>query len=104
MLKNKADKLVLKALLETPVPELLRREDAALAERCGDGLKSLANRLLMGRNEQIEILTPYVLSKEDKAAFNNIITRNPDGEEKRELIFFYRLAVLVETVLLKYRA
>lgn len=104
MLKNRADKLVLKALLETPVPGLLRREDAFLAERCGDGLKSLANRLLMGRNEQIEILTPWVLSKEDKAAVNNIITRSPDGEEKRDLIFFYRLAVLVETVLLKYRA
>ena len=58
----------------------------------------------MGRNEQIEILTPYVLRKEDKAAVNNIITRSPDGEEKRDLIFFYRLAVLVETVLLKYRA
>ena len=51
MLKNKADKLVLKALLEVPVPELLRREDAALAQRCGDELKSLANRLLMGRSE-----------------------------------------------------
>ncbi len=104
MLKNKADKLVLKALLETPVPELLCREDAALAQRCGDELKSLANRLLMGRSEQIEILTPYVLRKEDKAAVNDVITRSPDGEEKRDLIFFYRLAVLVETVLLKYRA
>ena len=104
MLKNKADKLVLKALLETPVPELLRREDVELAQRCGDELKSLANRLLMGRNEQIEILTPYVLRKEDKSAVNNVITRSPDGEEKRDLIFFYRLAVLVETVLLKYRA
>lgn len=104
MLKNKADKLVLKALLETPSPELMRREDAELAVRCVDELKSLANRLLMGRNEQIEILTPFVLRREDKAAINNIITRSPDGEEKRELIFYYRLAVLVETVLLKYRA
>ena len=104
MLKNKADKLVLKALLEVPVPELMRREDAALAQRCGDELKSLANRLLMGRSEQIEILTPTVLTKEYKADINNIITRSPDGLEKRDLIFFYRLAVLVETVLLKYRA
>lgn len=58
----------------------------------------------MGRSEQIEILTPTVLTKEDKAAVNDVITRSPDGEEKRDLIFFYRLAVLVETVLLKYRA
>ena len=58
----------------------------------------------MGRSEQIEILTPTVLTKEDKAAVNDVITRSPDGEEKRDLIFYYRLAVLVETVLLKYRA
>ena len=104
MLKNRADKLILKALLETPVPEALRREDASLAARAGDEVRSLANRLLMGRNETIEILTPSVLTKEDKAGVNNLITRLPGGEEKRELVFFYRLVILVETILLKYRA
>ncbi len=104
MLKNKADKLVLKALLELPVPELLRREDAALAARCGDDLRSLANRLLVGRSERIELLTPAAISREDKAAVNSLITRSPDGEEKKELIFFYRLAALAEMVILKYRA
>ena len=104
MLKNRADKLVLKAFLELDVPAALTREDEALARRCGAELQSLANRLLMGRSETIEILTPAVLAREDKAAFNNIISRLPDGEEKRELVFFYRLAVLVETILLKYRA
>lgn len=104
MLKNRVDKLVLKALLELDVPPALRREDAQLARRGGDEIKSMANRLLMGRNETIEILTPVLLSKEDKAAYNNIITRLEDPEEKRELVFFYRLVVLVETILLKYRA
>ena len=33
----------------------------------------------MGRSEQIEILTPTVLTKEDKAAVNDVITRSPDG-------------------------
>lgn len=104
MLKNKVDKLVLKAFLETEVPQVLRREDEALAKRAGDELRSVTNRLLMGRSETIEILTPGLLTKEDKAAINNIITRLPDGEEKRDLVFFYRLAILVETVVLKYRA
>ena len=103
MLKNKVDKLVLKAFLEMGVPDVLRREDAQLAGRAGDDLRSVTNRLLMGRSETIEILTPGLISKEDKAAINNIITRLPDGEERRELVFFYRLAVLVETVVLKYR-
>lgn len=104
MLKNRADKLVLKAFLELEIPAALMREDAQLARRAGSDLQSLANRLLMGRNETIEILTPSVLSQEDKTALNSLITRLPDGEEKRELVFFYRLAVLVETILLKYRA
>lgn len=104
MLKNRADKLVLKAFLELEVPDVLRREDPELAISGGDELRSLANRLLMGRSESIEILTPAVLTKEDKAGFNNIITRLPDGDEKRDMVFFYRLAILVETLLLKYRA
>lgn len=104
MLKNRADKLVLKAFLELQVPEALRREDPALAIRGGEELLSMANRLLMGRNETIEILTPALLTKEDKTAYNSIISRLPDGEEKRDMVFFYRLAILVETILLKYRA
>lgn len=104
MLKNRADKLVLKAFLELEIPAALKREDEKLACRGGSDLQSLANRLLMGRSETIDLLVPYALSKEDKAAFNQLISRLPDGEEKRELVFFYRLAVLVETILLKYRA
>lgn len=104
MLKNRVDKLVLKAYLEMETPSALRREEEALARKLGDELRSLANRLLMGRDERIELLAPAVLTKEDKGGVNALITRLPDGEEKRELVFFYRLAVLVETILYKYRA
>ena len=103
MLNNRADKLVLKAFLELPVLAALRREDAPLAARCGEELRSVANRLLVGRSGSIEILAPQLISKEDKAALNALITRLPDGEEKRELVFFYRLAILVELVILKFR-
>lgn len=101
MLKIRADKLVLKALLETPAPTALAEADAALARRFVDEFKSLVNRLLMGRSETIELYAPP-LNREDKAAVNNLITRLPDGGEKRELVFYYRLAVLAETVVLKY--
>ena len=101
MLKNRADKLVLKALLETQTPRALCAEDPALAERFGEDFRRLVNRLLMGRSETIELFAPP-LSREDKAAVNNLITRLPDGGEKRELVFYYRLAVLAETVVLKY--
>ena len=101
MLKNRADKLVLKALLETPAPSALLEADPGLSGRFVEDFKSLANRLLVGRSETIELFAPP-LSREDKAAVNNLITRLPEGEAKRELVFYYRLAVLAETVVLKY--
>lgn len=104
MLKNKVDKLVLKAFLEMELPAALPREDAALAKKYGEELRSLANRLLMGRDEKIEILVLPVLGKEDKGGINALISRLEDEEEKRELVFYSRLAVLVETILLKYRS
>ena len=101
MLKNRADKLVLKALMETETPAALREEEPALAERFGDDFKRLVNRLLVGRSETIELFAPP-LAREDKAAVNNLITRLPDGAAKRDLVFYYRLAILAETVVLKY--
>ena len=103
MLKNRADKLVLRALLETDAPAALAEADAALAKRFADDFRSLVNRLLVGRSETIELYAPP-LGREDKAAVNSLITRLPDGEAKRELVFYYRLAVLAETVVLKYAA
>ena len=101
MLNNRVDKLVLKALLEIDAPAALTEADEALAKRFVNDFQSLVNRLLMGRSETIEIYAPP-LNREDKAAVNNLITRLPDGEAKRELVFYYRLAVLAETVVLKY--
>ena len=104
MLSNKVDKLILKAFLENKVPEVLRREDSALAQRIGDDMLSFANRLLMGRSETIELLKLPLITKEDKTEVNAMISRIEDENDKRELIFFYRLVILVETILYKYKA
>lgn len=103
MLSNKVDKLILKAFLENKVPEVLRREDASLAQRMGDDMLSFANRLLMGRSETIELLKLPLITKEDKTEVNAMISRIEDENEKRELVFFYRLVILVETILYKYK-
>ena len=104
MLSNKVDKLVLKAFLENKVPDVLRREDASLAQRIGDDMLSYANRLLMGRSETIEILKLPLISKEDKTQINAMTSRIEDENDKRELIFFYRLVILAETIIYKYLA
>lgn len=104
MLSNRVDKLILKAFLENKVPDALYREDRALAVRIGDDMLSYANRLLMGRSETIEILKLPLISKEDKALVNALISRLTDESEKRDVIFFYRLVILVETIIYKYLA
>ena len=86
------------------MPEALRREDAGLAQRIGDDMLSYSNRLLMGRNETIEILKLPLISKEDKNQVNNMISRIEDEQDKRDIIFFYRLVILAETIIYKYLA
>lgn len=103
MMRNRSEKLVIKAFLELETPKVLLARDAALAERCGANLRALANRLLMSRDERITVPAPGILRREDKAALNDIVTRLPEGGEKWEMIFFYRLAILVEIILSKYR-
>lgn len=104
MMKNRAEKLVIKAFLELETPKVLLLQNAALAQRFGADLRALANRLLMSREERIVVSGPHILNREDKVLLNEIVTRQPDGAEKWEMIFFYRLAILVEIILLKYRA
>lgn len=103
MINDRTDKLVLKALLEIRTPQAIADADAALAARCAEA-RSLANRLLVGRGGTIELYAPFAVSREDKAAINDLITRMPEGAEKRDLVFYYRLLALAEMVILKYRA
>ena len=104
MIKNRVDKLVLKAFLEMETPAALIREEEALARKYGTELRSLVNRLLMGRDEKIELLVVPVLSKEDKGGINTLISRLADEDEKRDLVFYSRVAVLAESLLYKYRS
>lgn len=104
MMKNRAEKLVIKAFLELKTPDALCLKDERLAQRFGDRLRTTANRLLMSRENKIQLHPDDTLSKEDKNAINHVITQLEDGEQKWELVFFYRLCILVDNILLKYRA
>lgn len=103
MIQNRSEKWILKAFLELDIPEVSTLAEKELICRSRESLKSLANRLLMSRNSSIEILPQNMWQKEDKVAINNLITRLPEGKQKAEMVFFYRLAILVELILLKYQ-
>lgn len=104
MMKNRTEKYVIKAFLELKTPDALYSTDERLAQRFGDRLRTTANRLLMNREDKIPLHPDDLLSKEDKNAINHVITQLEDWEQKWELVFFYRLCILVDNILLKYQA
>ena len=58
---------------------------------------------LMGhRAKFIELPSSEIISKTEKAVFSELINQST-GMEKDELVVYYRLAILVESILIQYR-
>ena len=92
-MKNKQHKYILKAFLNSNIPTVIRKSfpelmviDSVIGGYCSQLIK---------RAKFIELPSSEFISKTEKAAFS--------GTEKDELIVYYRLAMLVEAVLLQYR-
>ena len=58
---------------------------------------------LLQRNKALECSPEGLITKEERAAFAELINRAPDTE-KDEIVIYYRLAVLAEAVVLRYSA
>lgn len=58
---------------------------------------------LLRRNKALECSPEGLITKEERAAFAELINRAPDTE-KDEIVIYYRLAVLAEAVVLRYSA
>ena len=57
---------------------------------------------LIKQAKPIEIPSSEIISKTEKAAFSELINQST-GMEKDELVVYYRLAILVESILIQYR-
>ena len=60
---------------------------------------------LQGESNSISCLlytSSEIISKTEKAAFSELINQST-GMEKDELVVYYRLAILVESILIQYR-
>lgn len=99
-MKNKQHEYVLKAFLESNIPVVIRRScpelmiiDSIIGGYCTQLIK---------RATFIEIPESEIVSKTEKNVFLELINRST-GLEKDELVVYYRLVVLVESILLQYR-
>ena len=88
--------MILQAFIETKIPEIIKREKPDLTS-VDSSLGGYCTRVL--HDDQIADLR-QVITKETMSAFSELINHS-NGEQRKELIIYYRLAVLVEEVILQ---
>ena len=100
MMKNKQHEYILKAFLKSSIPTTMRRSapelmaiDSVIGGYCSQ---------LTKRAKFIELQSNEIISKTEKATFSELINQSK-GMEKDELVVYYRLAILVEAILIQYR-
>ncbi len=99
-MKSKQHEYILKAFLNSNIPAVIRRSspglmviDSVIGGYCSQLIKQA---------KPIEIPSSEIISKTEKAAFSELINQST-GMEKDELVVYYRLAILVESILIQYR-
>ena len=99
-MKNKQHEYILKAFLVSSIPAVIRISspelmliDSVIGGYCSQLIK---------RAKLIELPSNKIISKTEKAVFSELINRST-GMEKDELVVYYRLAILVESILIQYQ-
>ena len=98
-MKNKQHEHILKAFLASKIPAAVSEHAPELV--AVDSVIGGSCTRLLGRNKALECSPEGLITKEERAAFAELINRAPDTE-KDEIVIYYRLAVLAEAVVLRY--
>ena len=93
-------KHILKAFEESRIPTAICKHAPELII-IDSILGGYCTQLINGK-KFIELQSGEFISKSEKAAFSKLINQST-GIEKNELVVYYRLAILVEAVLIQYR-
>ncbi len=100
-MKNKQHKYILKAFLESKIPTAIRQYephlvsvDSVIAGYCEELLKAKGTI-------KIEIIGDSLITNEESNTISNLINIC-SGTQKEELIIYYRLIKLTETVIYSY--
>lgn len=99
-MKSKQHEYIFKAFLNSSIPSVIRRSspelmviDSVIGGYCSQLIK---------RAKFINLESSEIISKTEKAAFSELINQST-GMEKEEIVVYYRLALLVESILIQYR-
>lgn len=99
-MKNKQHEYILKAFLESSIPRIMRRSSPELMAI--DSIIGGYCTQLIRQAKFVKFPSSEIISKTAKAAFSELINQST-GMEKDELVVYYRLAILVESILIQYR-
>jgi len=99
-MKNKQHEYILKAFLESNIPMVMRRSSPELMAI--DSIIGGYCTQLIKQAKFVELPSSEIISKTEKVAFSELINQST-GMEKDELVVYYRLAILVESILIQYR-
>ena len=99
-MKSKQHEYILKAFLNSSIPAVIRRSspelmviDSVIGGYCSQLIK---------RAKLISLKSSEIISKTEKAAFSELINQSA-GTVRDELVIYYRLAILAESILIQYR-
>lgn len=99
-MKNKQHRYILKAFLESRIPAKIRLNAPELMAI--DSILGGCCTQLLKQSKFVEFPTGTIISKADKKVFSELINQSA-GMEKDELVVYYRLAILAESILVQYR-
>ena len=99
-MKNKQHEYILKACLESAIPAIMRKGSPELMAI--DSIIGGYCAQLVKRAKSIDIPSNNIISNSEKAVFSELINQST-GMDKDELVIYYRLAVLAESILIQYR-
>ena len=100
LMKNKQHEYILKAFLESSIPTVMRRSSPELMAI--DSIIGGYCTQLVKQAKFVELPSSEIISKTEKATLSELINQST-GMEKDELVVYYRLAILVESILIQYR-
>lgn len=100
VMKNKQHKYILKAFIESRIPTVMRRSAPELIAI--DSIIGGYCMRLVKREKFVELPSSEIISKTEKVTFSELINQST-GMEKDELVVYYRLAILAESILIQYR-
>lgn len=97
---NKQHEYILKAFLESNIPIVIRRNFPELMAI--DSIVGGYCTQLIKRAKFLDIRSNEIISTREKNTLSELINQST-GIEKDELVAYYRLAILVESILVQYK-